>query len=130
MKLFILLLVLTVMTSCGPSRYARLSQEHFKVKFENEELLQEISELKSAANRTRPRYTSNGDLVRNINGVIVAKSKSSSYQYFFYIRLENNKELKWPTSESKYAAKRKGDAVYFEYVGKYRFENNLKYPRS
>jgi hypothetical protein len=122
--------MITVLTSCGPSRYARLSEEHFKVKFENEELLQEISELKSAANRSRPRYSANGSLVRNINGTIVAKSKTKTEQYFFYIRLENNKELIWPTTQSKYAAKQRGDAVYFEYVGKYRFNDNLKYPRS
>jgi hypothetical protein len=44
-------------------------------------------------------YKSDGNLVRNIGGSIIAKAVNrQSKGCFFYIHLDNNKEVRWGTS--------------------------------
>jgi hypothetical protein len=49
-------------------------------------------------------YKSDGNLVRNIGGSIIAKAVNRQ-SCFFYIHLDNNKEVRWGTSRKKYDAK-------------------------
>jgi hypothetical protein len=69
-------------------------------------------------------YKSDGNLVRNIGGSIIQSSKQTIKGCFFYIHLDNNKEVRWGTSR-KYDAKDIGDRVFFDYIGKYRFKTNI-----
>jgi hypothetical protein len=43
-------------------------------------------------------YKSDGNLVRNIGGSIIAKAVNRQSGCFFYIHLDNNKEVRWGTS--------------------------------
>jgi hypothetical protein len=46
-------------------------------------------------------YKSDGNLVRNIGGSIIAKAVNrQSKGCFFYIHLDNNKEVRWGTEKS------------------------------
>jgi hypothetical protein len=69
-------------------------------------------------------YKSDGNLVRNIGGSIIAKAVNRQSGCFFYIHLDNNKEVRWGTSRKKYDAK-DSDRVFFDYIGKYRFKTNI-----
>jgi hypothetical protein len=67
---------------------------------------------------------SDGNLVRNIGGSIIAKAVNrQSKGCFFYIHLDNNKEVRWGTSKSMMP--KIGDRVFFDYIGKYRFKTNI-----
>jgi hypothetical protein len=45
-------------------------------------------------------YKSDGNLVRNIGGSIIAKAVNrQSKGCFFYIHLDNNKEVRWEQAE-------------------------------
>jgi hypothetical protein len=69
-------------------------------------------------------YKSDGNLVRNIGGSIIAKAVNrQSKGCFFYIHLDNNKEVRWGKAK-KYDAKDIGDRV-FDYIGKYRFKKQI-----
>ena len=58
-------------------------------------------------------------------GIIFKKIPPSDVdiRYYFYIKLDNDKLLKWQTTDIKFQAKKEGDRVQFEYLGKYRFSD-------
>ena len=122
MKMLLLLLTLTVMCSCGPSRNTRLSQENERLYRENENLRE------TSSNRTGySTHIPSVKIVHGIRGIIIAKSiTKNSKIYYFYIRLENNKEIKWTTTAEKFHSKQIGSSVYFDYVGAYRFQDKLQ----
>jgi hypothetical protein len=66
-------------------------------------------------------YKSDGNLVRNIGGII-AKAKQTIKGCFFYIHLDNNKEVRWETSRMMPKYRRPS---LFDYIGKYRFKTNI-----
>jgi hypothetical protein len=71
-------------------------------------------------------YKSDGNLVRNIGGSIIAKAVNrQSKGCFFYIHLDNNKEVRWETVK-KYDAKDIGDRVFL-IIGN-RFKNKYSKP--
>lgn len=129
MKRLLLLLITILLCSCGPSRYTRMVRENDRLSKEVSDL-REITQAQAESYRSaqKPRgYYSQGGLVKNINGVIIAKAinRTAGMAWFFYIKLDNNKQIRWETSQSKYSAKQVGSPVYFEYIGKYRFKDNL-----
>lgn len=128
MKKLILLLITILLCSCGPSRYTRLVQENARLSSEVSNLKEETQANRyTGSQKASGSYYTQGDLVRNIRGVIIAKSiiRSKEMSWFFYIQLENNKQIRWETTQSKYEQKKKGSPVYFEYIGKHRFRNKL-----
>jgi hypothetical protein len=115
------MLLLAMLSSCGSSRYAKLKEE-------NERLsdAQGMSDSDKGYTTYSATYKSDGNLVRNIGGSIIAKAVNrQSKGCFFYIHLDNNKEVRWGTSRKKYDAKDIGDRVFFDYIGKYRFKTNI-----
>jgi hypothetical protein len=93
-----------MLSSCGSSRYAKLKEE-------NERLSDAQGMSDSDKGLHSATYKSDGNLVRNIGGSIIAKAVNRQSGCFFYIHLDNNKEVRWGTSRKKYDAKDIGDRV-------------------
>jgi hypothetical protein len=76
-----------MLSSCGSSRYAKLKEE-------NERLsdAQGMSDSDKGYTTYSATYKSDGNLVRNIGGSIIAKAKQTIKGCFFYIHLDNNKK--------------------------------------
>jgi hypothetical protein len=122
-RILLLLLALTMLSSCGSSRYAKLKKENERLS--DAQGMSDVDHGKSYK-YSAASYSSDGNLVRNIGGNIIAKAVNrESKGCFFYIHLDNNKEVRWGTSRKKYAAKDVGDRVFFDYIGKYRFKTNI-----
>lgn len=118
----ILALILGLLYSCGPSKRTKLEYENYRLYKENASLMEasrnRVIDCKPTASTSK--------IVKGIRGVIIAKSVTKVTRiYSFYIRLENSKEIKWITTEEKYNSKNVGSLVYFDYIGKYRFQDKL-----
>jgi uncharacterized protein YceK len=122
-RILLLLLALTMLSSCGSSRYANLKKENERLSDANG--MRDVDQGQNYKYASAS-YTSDGNLVRNIGGSIIAKAVNrNSKGCFFYIHLDNSKEVRWGTSRKKYDAKQIGDRVFFDYIGKYRFKDNI-----
>lgn len=128
MKKLIFLLIAIVCYSCGSSKYNRLSNENVRLVRENSSL-RETTQIQADKNKRDgigSNYYSQGGLVKNISGIIIAKAiNRSAGTWIFYIKLENNKHIRWETTQRNYESKTKGSTVFFEYIGKYRFRDKL-----
>jgi hypothetical protein len=82
-----------MLSSCGSSRYAKLKEE-------NERLsdAQGMSDSDKGYTTYSATYKSDGNLVRNIGSIIAKAVNRQSKGCFFYIHLDNNKEVRWGTS--------------------------------
>lgn len=68
----------------------------------------------------------NDTFIFDISGSIYKKiidDEECSKGYYFYIKLNNDKLIKWKTTDIKYHNKEVGDGVYFEYLRKDRYSD-------
>jgi hypothetical protein len=64
------------------------------------------------------------DFIYDIGGVIFKKIYKEAWgDYYFYIKLDNDKLIEWETTAVKYHYKEVGDRVHFEYLSISRFSD-------
>lgn len=83
---------------------------------------EKVKELRKEAKQEDKK---NDDLVYDLGGEIFKKILPNEYssRYYFYIKLDNNKLLKWQTTDIKFHSKEIGDRVKFDYLRKDRFSD-------
>jgi uncharacterized UBP type Zn finger protein len=72
--------------------------------------------------KSKLSISSDGKTLHNVSGIIIAKAKSKSGDYVFYVNLEINKQIRWVTTETIFNKKDVGDIVFYDYLGTYRLQ--------
>ena len=111
------LAILMIACGCKESTKAETSQERY----------QRIAKEKQSGSTIASTSTStstNDDsrFIYDVDGVIFDKEYDSDFNdYYFYIKLEDGKALKWETDDVKFRLKEIGDSVHFDFLRVDRF---------
>lgn len=109
-KLLLLLVIVSLIISCKDSGPRKMGTNKARVQ---------------KREQTQVESKNLDKFVYDVNGVIYAKEIAGgcSNGYYFYIELEDGNVFEWETTAAKYARKKIGDAVHFDYLRKSRFSN-------
>lgn len=109
-KLLLLLVIVSLIVSCKESGPRKMGTNNARAK-KQEQIQVESKNLDK--------------FVYDVNGVIYAKEITDGCidGYYFYIELEDKNVFEWETTAAKYARKKIGDTVHFDYLRRSRFSN-------
>lgn len=115
--LIVFSLVFLVSCSCGTPEEETNQQRY-------ERMAKGKQEVESNSKKIGDHWINHDKFIYNMDGVIFKKVGPVDWQYYyFFIKLDNNKLVKWKTTEIKFHSKDIGDKVHFEFLRKDRFSD-------